>query len=217
MTGQLKATDAQIVGDGADPSMEDLVAGQPAIVIFLLTTQKREKNMWSSVGSAGTVDVKDLSKVIFAKSIVQLGPGIAPPVVTRKAASAKAVKVTGTKVTATIRYGVTQEGLGGLLQAGLVELNLRYRDGDGQVVASLIEVAIATGVETTLIKWDSTSFGVSPSPNFQVRFVTNTGALARRLLNFRDNAYYVSLSLSAVQGPIILRNPPAVSVIQFRS
>jgi hypothetical protein len=50
-----------------------------------------------------------------------------------------------------------------------------------------------------------------------VRFVTNTGALARRILNFRDNAYYVSLSLSAVQGPIVLRNPPAVSVIQFRS
>lgn len=173
--------------------------------------------MWSSVGSAGTVDVKDLSKVIFTKSIVQLGLGIAPPMVTNKVARAKPVKVMGTKVTATIRYGVTQEGLGGLLHPGLVELNLRYRDGDGRVVASLIEVAIATGVETSLIKWDSTSFGLSPSPNFKVRFVTNTGALARRPLNFRDNAYYVSLSLSAVQGPVVLRNPPAVSVIQFRS
>jgi hypothetical protein len=177
----------------------------------------REKNMWSSVGSAGTVDVRDLGKVLFAKSVVQLGPGIAPPVLSTKATRTKAVKAAGTNVTATIRYGVTQEGFGGILEAGLVELNLRYRDGDGRVIASWIEVAIATGVETTLIKWDSTSFGLAPSPNFQVRFATNTGILARRRLNFRDNAYYVSLSLSALKGSVVLANPPAVSVIQFRS
>lgn len=64
--------------------------------------------LWSTVGSAGMVNVSDLSKIVFTNSIAQLGPS-GPSSVnpeTKTAATATRI-IIGTPEQAVIRYPVT--------------------------------------------------------------------------------------------------------------
>jgi hypothetical protein len=162
------------------------------------------QNQWSSVGSAGTVDVADIGKVVFAKSVVQLqGFDL---VVSTPAPSAAALPVVQTH--AVIRYGVTP--VQGVLSTQLT-LRLRYRDGSGQVVATLIEVDISTGTETPLCRFDSRALG-PPSNAFQ-----DKSSDCAQTLNFENHAYYVEVTLTGAshsQQPMFF--PPKVSVIQLQ-
>jgi hypothetical protein len=165
---------------------------------------------WSSAGSAGTVDVADTGKVVFANSVVQL-PGI--DLVVNQETQLAALPVVQTE--AVIRYGVTPvegvlTGQGIALGQG-VALRLRYRDGSGRVVAVLIQVDIATGTETPTTSFDSEAASLTRSNAFQV----NLPGLGNAL-DFANNAYYVKLTLTASsRPPVPILFPPKVSVIQL--
>ena len=165
--------------------------------------------MWRIIGSAGTVNVGDIGKVNFAGSVVQIGTG-SPGVVFGSstavggsvAEAASATAILHPKTQATIRYGVTpfsrssDSGIGNDL--GSWELTLTFRDGAGQVAATLIEVRISgVGVgnvtpvqETRLIHFDSQEFP-APSTHFRTFSKRPSDALTFHRLDFRNNAYYV--------------------------
>ena len=154
-------------------------------------------NMYS-VGSVGTVDPGDASKVVFAGSVVQLGLGIGG---IEPARANNPEAIVRPSVTATIRYGVTPDSDGAEL--GSLMLVLRYRPGDGRVFATLIEVPILLfdpndpGIvtETALLQFDSAEF--AGSAGFQTKLVGGpTGPTPNHVLDFRNNVYYIALLLT---------------------
>jgi hypothetical protein len=173
--------------------------------------------LWSSVGSAGTVDTADLAKVVFHNSVAQLGPGV-PTVVephpSQPAAAAPAVLVT---TRAVIRYGVAP--LDGLSNPYRLAYGLRlfYRDGPGQVLARFIGVDIQTGTETNppLVSFNSeVDAGVNRRHDNSFQVQQNLGTTQE--LDFVNNAYYVEVTLTASHNPNRpIANPPALSVIQL--
>ena len=172
-----------------------------------------ENILWSCVGSAGTVGVADLGKVVLYNSVVQLGIGLAG------AAGAEAASVAarasfvpqGVLTDAVIRYGLTSTVAFELGHA--LELRLRYRDGDGHLIARFIQVEITTGAEQTLLLFDSRAF---PPPSINFKMKTQGASISP--LNFNDHAYYIELTLSAFESPIRpLSYPPGVSIIQLVS
>src|SRR5215831_14888106 len=107
--------------------------------------------MWSSVGSVGVMNSSDASKVFFAGSIAQLGIGIVGPLPS-SAAQVEEPRIEERLVgfpttTATLRYQVQEADLGDS-GPGVWNLTARYRDGNGSVVIQLMQVSLATGVET---------------------------------------------------------------------
>jgi hypothetical protein len=175
-----------------------------------------------SVGSVGAVDPRDVGKVVFAGSIAQLGFGIGglEPLV---AASAAARVIALPEVTATIRYGVPPEGVIGK-ELRDVALQLRYRDGNGRVVATLIEVAVPAAApgepgnvaERALLQFDSAdpSYGGS-SGSFRTHAaqVPLSSGLASHVLDFDQNVYYISLTLTGPE--VVIGHPPAVAAIEI--
>jgi hypothetical protein len=166
---------------------------------------------WSSVGSAGTVDVADLGKVAFDKSSVQLQGFdlVVSPSATQAEADRSAIALP--TVRAVVRYGVTP--VEGVLTGAQLYLVLRYRDGSGHIAANLIEVDINAGTETTRITFDSKDGNSVHDDAFQVYASKDYYSS----FDFRNHAYYVELILTASQPllrPVIF--PPKVSVIQLK-
>ena len=170
--------------------------------------------VWSSVGSAGAVNIADLGKVFLNGSIVQLGIGLGGGA-TAEAASVGARAPFSTQPVLThamVRYGVApSDPLE--VEGNPLGLRLRYRDGEGYVVARFIQVDLLTGTDFPLINWDSRKFPLTLERN---NFRLNEEFGNVRALNFTSNAYYVELTLSALESPIRpLSFPPAVSIIQL--
>jgi hypothetical protein len=164
---------------------------------------------WSSAGSAGTVDVADVGKVVFDKSIVQLqGFDLVAPPATQAAVGPTAV--TSTLISAVIRYGVTP--VEGVLMGQQLRLKLRYRDGSGHIMANLIEVDIDEGTEISKITFDSSQSNSVHNNGFQIY----TSRDYYSSFDFANHAYYVQLILTASQPlarPVLF--PPKVSVVQL--
>lgn len=145
--------------------------------------------LWTTVGSDGTVDEADASKVRFDHSIVQLG---SLAIVQAK----RRVSILPRTQSAVIRYNVTP--VDGLFvtpttSPGL-KLTLRYLDTDSraQVVAKLIEVDLATGLETQRLFFDSNAFAAADT--YQVK----TGGCDPLLrIDFRTKGYYVEATLKS--------------------
>lgn len=110
------------------------------------------------------------------------------------------------KVTARIRYPVQQAGLGNQ-NKGVWQLNVRLRDGDGDVLIELIRVIIATGDEHKIFIMES-GVGFNRSETFH-----NIKGLAEFALDFNANVYYVVVTLSGVRNP--LWTPPAVQLMKL--
>lgn len=165
------------------------------------------QKLWSSVGSAGTVDLADLDKVVFDNSIVEL-IGITPVIFESRHLAISTAPIL-THIRAVVRYGVTPvDGITNPNSQLAYGLTLRYRDGAGQVTARLIQVEIATGTETPLVNFERHS----GKTVFQVDH--EFGSFGE--LDFVNNAYYVELTLAAAANPLRpLLFPPAVSVIQL--
>jgi hypothetical protein len=166
--------------------------------------------MWSSVGSAGTLDVANASEIVFVGAIAQLGRSIGGVHQSAAAAGGAAGRISPPKTTATMRYAVTY-GLNGR-SVGSLSLYLRLRRGEGRIVATLIEVPFPMGGdivpdpgtvdETPLIRFDSDDpqGGSGPANQF------GAGLGATLIANPNDhivdnsaNAYYVEVSLTAPQ------------------
>jgi hypothetical protein len=127
-----------------------------------------EAKIWTTIGSAGTLDKNDISKVFFDHSTVQagitLGGTQSPP---RNPALPVQTE------SAVIRYNITPvDGLfplpvGAPGTAG-VQMTVRYLAARAQVVANLIEVDLKTGGETVRLTFDSNSPDFHHSDDYHV-------------------------------------------------
>ncbi len=156
------------------------------------------QRIWTSVGSAGSVDETDTAKVFFDRSVVQMGKvlvvqgaadAITPAPMNRVNAIAFPTE------SAVVRYNITP--VNGLFpEAGTrpaVEMRLRYLDtGSAQVVAKLIEVDFATGAETVRLTFDSNKF--AGANGYQVNSITD--CLPSWRFDFVNKAYYVEATLT---------------------
>jgi hypothetical protein len=161
------------------------------------------------VGSAGTVDPGDIAKIVCADGVIQLGQGV-------QGIKPAAEEIPMPQTTVTIRYAVPPGP--DSPQLGDEMLVLRYRPGSGHIVAVLNEVPLlyadladpGTVVETTLLEYDSAKFKASNV------FLTNsvggpTYPNPQHVLNFAENAYYISVSLTAPE--LVVGIPPAVAAV----
>jgi hypothetical protein len=174
-----------------------------------------------TVASTGVINSPDTSKVVIVGSVVQLGVGIGG-VEPEVAEAAIPVHPIPQLTSATLRYDVAPEGIDGN-QLGGLGLQVRYRDGSGHVVATLIEVDApfpatadsGTVTERTLLQFDSASpaFG-GPAASFRTRMATLATAspFFDHEMDFGSHAYYITLVLI---GPAVAvaAHPPAVSTL----
>jgi hypothetical protein len=177
-----------------------------------------------TVASIGAINPQDISKVLIAGSVVQLGSDIVG-VESAEADAAFAVHLPVLPpISATVRYDVAPEGVTGQL-GGLV-LQVRYRDGNGRVVATLIEVDRSnpgpehpdsgTVREQALLQFDSANPDVGgPFTSFRTGVVSHAvfgDPLSSHEMDFGRNAYYIALTLSG-PGLVVAAHPPAVSTL----
>jgi hypothetical protein len=174
--------------------------------------------LWTSVGSAGTVNPPDAGKVVLAGSLVQLGGlgGVINP--SPGAAVRRSIGPgQGPESQATIRYNVT--AVDGVFNPDMtlglsVGLGVVFRRGSGQVAARLVQVSIPalearpnSVMETTLVEFQSEQ----PNPN-AFAWEDSLGSFSG-LFDFTANAYYVEVVLTT-SGDIVAELPPAVSIVQ---
>jgi hypothetical protein len=155
--------------------------------------------IWTTVGSAGTVDEASTNKVLLDHSTAQLGRLL---IIQPAARSAKRrAGVIGAQLeSAVIRYNVTPvDGFFVFPQVSFpnsagVELRVRFLNSGGgaKVIATLIEVDQATGVETTRMIFDSTGSAVSNA--YQLGFKAECGPTWR--FDFKNKAYYIEATLT---------------------
>jgi hypothetical protein len=90
---------------------------------------------------------------------------------------------------------------------GAWNLTVRYRNGNGSVVVQLMQVALATGVETLCVTLQS-GVGRNRSNSFHDELSQETFRT-----DFRNNAYYVAVTLT---GPAFeIGIPPAIQLMQI--
>lgn len=163
--------------------------------------------IWTTVGSNGTVDEADASKVFFDHSVVQMGrPLLNPPAA--KQAKQNPARILQQTQSAVIRYNVSpvdglfavkppcQTGTG--TECPCITLTLRYLStgGPARVVVKLIEVDLATGVEVTRLTFDSAAPSFAASNKYQVHSVSQCGPPTPRPFNFVLKAYYIEATLT---------------------
>lgn len=159
------------------------------------------QRFWSTVGSAGTVDEADTAKIKFTNSTAQMGN---VPILT---AAAAIILPTSSAV---IRYNVT--AVDALTVSTAVAMNVRYLDAGplASVVARLIRVNLATGVETTLLTFDSHNFAQASA--YQLKGVNNCFPFKPISFNFVNNAYYVAATLTTSAIAISAAGVQAISI-----
>lgn len=152
---------------------------------------------WTTIGSAGTVDEADVSKVFFEKSKVQMGH-----VLVIQSGAKKGRIITPRTQSAVIRYNVT--AVDGLLtpmppcrpeKCIGAQLTLRFiADGLGaRVVAKLIEVNLATGAETVRLSIDSAVS--APGKGYKTDSI-QPACIATWRFDFQQKAYYIEATLT---------------------
>lgn len=163
--------------------------------------------VWTTVGSAGTVDEKSEGKVFFDRAVVQKGDTLVVAQA-RQPRTEGGVDVTDSAV---IRYNVTAvDGLFGLNDLGMT---VRFRDeGKGaRVVAQLIEVDLATGAEVTRLTFDSDASG-APVPGYHVYDVYDCDGRTEPF-DFVRKAYYVEATLTT--SSIAVGSAAGIEIIQL--
>ena len=162
--------------------------------------------VWTTVGSAGTLNQADLAKVTLHQSIIQLGAELS------NTGGAAAAPVPGgvlqNTIQAVVRYNVTP--VDGLFLPGpfKYQLQVRFRN---HITAKLMEVDLATGAEKQLLLLDSQSF--PPNPNFQVQSVAPKKDST--VMDFVNKAYYVEATLIA--SALVVGHPAEISIIKVIS
>ncbi len=179
--------------------------------------------LWTTVGSAGTLDEADTGKVFFDRAKVQMGqprpssstgPAAAPKTTTATA-TGTAVGIVQTR-TAVIRYNVTP--VDGMFPPPVAlpptigtQFRVRFLDtGTGaRVVARLVEANLASGSEVTRLTFDSNNFLAADT--YQVRQV---GECNRRF-DFVGKAYYIEATLSLTGNLIVVGNAAGIEIIKL--
>lgn len=184
-------------------------------------------------GSLGIADPGNVSKVVFEGAVARLASEVVAPgggiSRTEVEAHATAAAPVGEQVSTTIRYPVPDRF--GQAELGLWAIIIRYRDGDGRVVAKLMETSIPQGLSNNtpsssraLLTFDSAELGSDgfgpifgpPEPYFRThqRGLDDTDPPSP-LWNYTPdpgaNIYYLEVTLTGrlFGGPY----PPAVAAI----
>ena len=152
--------------------------------------------IWTTVGSAGTPDESATGKIFFDHGVVQMGR-----ILTNQTPSRAGI-LQQTQ-SAVIRYNVTPvDGLFTQKQqtctgqsCPALKLTLRFlRAGaSARVVANLIEVDLATGLEKIRLTFDSKAFSASN------RYQVGSGPFScgpEFLFDFKRKAYYIEATLT---------------------
>jgi hypothetical protein len=180
--------------------------------------------MFSTVGTAGAVDPRDIGKVTFVESTVVLGGDAGGAVVASKIEE---------QVSATIRYPISPADMPQVQVEDLM-LHINYRlgstTGSGaatkfpHVVAELWEVAylLHSGVPSEAKLFTFDSLGDINGQDYPNQFVTSTSTIsptgtpqATHVCDSSKNAYYIALTLSGPPQPLATESwlAPAVSAI----
>ncbi len=186
---------------------------------------------WTTVGSAGTVDEADVSKIEFNKNAVQL-KGSGPIVVQRLQnaetattetrspettpdATSEAIISSPTE-TAVVRYNVTPvDGLFTASPYGIgynaLGMTVRYLAIQGRVIIRLVEVDVFTGTEVERMKFDSAT---QPAANGYV--TRGIGyPLPNWKFNFEQKAYYIEATLS--RSSVIVGGSAGLAIVKLNA
>ncbi|MFN7930680.1 MAG: hypothetical protein U0Y68_22710 [Blastocatellia bacterium] len=138
-------------------------------------TQAQSNKSWTTVASAGTVNEQDVNKIDLS------GGGLAS---FSGAAAAND--------TAFIRFNVT--AVDGLFATGYPKMRVRYQDNgsSAQVVVSLMELDLTTGLPKKILELDSNNFAAAPS--LQVQQTADCAAYPNTF-DFTNKAYYIEARL----------------------
>jgi hypothetical protein len=165
---------------------------------------------WTTVGSAGTLDEKSEGKVFFNHAVVQKGDIFVVGQAGRQPrAEGETVEVTDSAV---IRYNVT--AVDGLFGGDALAMAIRFRaEGKGaRVVAKLIEVDLASGVEVTRMTFDSDASGVPALTGYHTWDVFDCKA-GKEPFDFTRKAYYIDATLTT--SAIVLESVAGIEIIQL--
>ena len=166
------------------------------------TAMREDLRIWTTVGSAGTLNATDLAKVGLDKAVISLGHGIAPP-----AASAAEESSIGFPTTSVVvRYNVTP--VAGLFPAGRFHYVLQFTY-KGTVRARLGQFSVLTNADTDVLHFDSSSS--PPAHTFTTASGTTTDDSA--VLDFVNCAYYVEATLTA--SAVIAGNQAAIAAVKI--
>lgn len=149
---------------------------------------------WTTAGSAGTVDEKDLS--IYEVS----GPNM----------NIKTNAVLPAKLN--VRYNVV--AVSQLLGWNKPSMKIRYRDSGSNtsVKIKLIQVDLDTGNQTTVLTFNSNDY--AQSDKYQTRSVYNCGG---NKFNFQKNAYFIDAKLVKKNTNEQSSSVPGIQTIQVSS
>lgn len=149
------------------------------------------ERLWTTVGSAGTLDEKSEGKVFFDRAVVQKGQTLVVSPARRQLRSEGGIEETDSAV---IRYNVT--AVDGLYVDHLIGMNTRFRaEGVGaRVIAQLIEVDLATGNEVTLLTFDSDNAPVLSG--YHVTDAVFSECIKGPPFDFMRKAYYIEATLT---------------------
>ena len=173
-----------------------------------------ELRIWTTVGSAGTLNQADLAKVSLQQSIVQLGAELVNTQGVAATAAPHAGPIQAATIQAIVRYNVTPvDGLfpplrlDGTVPPFHYGIQILFRN---HVTAKLIEVDLATGSETRLVLFDSTNPNLLANSRLQVGQASADKPSA--VMDFNSKAYYVEATLIAPQAPV--GRPAEISIIK---
>jgi hypothetical protein len=174
-----------------------------------------DSRLWTTVGSDGTVDERDTGKIFFDHSIVQMGRLPAGNTTARRRALILPT------VSAVIRYNVTPvDGLFAPVQQPCrpgrncsgPQMTLRYLASgtSARVVANLIEVDLATGLESSRLTFDSRKFDLAD------RYQVQGGSIGCDPLvrfDFVRKAYYIEATLTG--SALVANSAAGIQVIKI--
>ena len=160
------------------------------------------QKLWTTVGSAGTVDEAHVSKVVMNHSTAQIGSILVNQPLAKKGI------ISVPRESALIRYNVTPvDGLFSFpfTSHGFV-LRIRFLATDrGGVTAKLVEVDFNTGIETAHLLFNS---GTLTGSAYQV----SQGKCENISFDFKSKAYYVETKLTR---PLIPGSAAGVQMIKI--
>jgi len=199
----------------------------PTAICFLLCalgsahaqqqTTPDQNKIWTTVGSAGTLDKNDLGKVSLGHSIVQIGVALPGNIGVAQGVARNPVGFPLPTESAVVRYNVTPvDGLFNPPPVGFpatngLQLKLRYLAVNAQVIAKLIEVDLATGSETDRFTFNSNAFPAADG--YHVQQVGDCQPPFK--FDFKLKGYYVEATLS--QTPIFVGSAAGIQMIKIES
>jgi len=194
-----------------------------AVLAFPLVApaQTDADKRWTTVGSDGSLDESSVGKVAFDKSKVQMGQ-----VLSNQQSAAQQGAILQQTQSAVIRYNVTPvDGLFSLRPPACTpqpgtscpafKLTVRYLDAgaNAQVVADLVEVDLATGVETRRMTFDSNKPPLAASNNYQVQSVLSCGP--GFFFDFKRKGYYIDATLT--RSSIVVGSAAGIQLIKIET